>query len=66
MVSILTRTPVRHITDDNGAIKSVDRVEAYGLSTDTKPTQNIANASVFFEMDTREVFFFDEENGHWI
>lgn len=66
MVSILTRTPVRHITDDNGVIKSVDLVDAYGLSTDVKPTQNIANASVFYEMDTRTTFFFDEENGQWL
>lgn len=66
MVSILTRTLARHVTDDNGVIRSVNLVEAYGLSTDVKPTRDIANASVFFEMDTKTTFFFNEENGRWI
>ena len=66
MVSILTRTSVRHITDVKGVIRSVDLIDAYGLSTDVKPAQNIANASVFYEMDTRTTFFFDEENGRWL
>lgn len=26
----------------------------FGLSTDTKPTECIANASVFYEMDTKK------------
>ena len=32
-----------------------------GLSTDTKPTENIGNGSTFFEMDTSKVFLFDKE-----
>ena len=36
----------------------------YGLSTDTKPS-NVANGSVFIEMDTSTLYFFDAENGEW-
>lgn len=41
-----------------------------GLSTDTKPTDMIDNArigngSIFYEMDTKKCFKFDEENKAW-
>ncbi len=42
-----------------------ERAKFYGLSTDTKPTENVANASTFYEMDTVEFFLFDEENKVW-
>lgn len=35
-----------------------------GLSTDTKPT-NVPNTSSFYEMDTKKMFLFDEQNGVW-
>lgn len=38
----------------------------YGLSTDTKETANIANGSLFIEMDTGDAYFFDEENTRWL
>lgn len=38
--------------------------EMYGLSTDTKPV-NVCNASTFYEMDTKALFIFDEENKVW-
>lgn len=42
-----------------------------GLSTDDKPTNTykdmkIANGSTFFEMDTKTVKFYDEENNAWV
>lgn len=45
--------------------------EIYGLSTDDKPTQTldgypISNQSTFYEMDTKKVFMFDEENARWL
>lgn len=40
-------------------------IEARGLSTDTKPTTGIANGSIFIEMDTGKVYFFDAANGEW-
>ena len=39
--------------------------ELYGLSTDEKPI-DVGNASAFYEMDTKKVFLFDEENKTWI
>ena len=45
--------------------------EFRGLSTDTKPTTlyggaNIANGSVFIEMDTEKILFYDEEGSAWV
>lgn len=42
-----------------------------GLSTDTKPTVKyddlpIINGSTFFEMDTQEVYFYDEDTDDWL
>lgn len=36
-----------------------------GLSTDTKPTENIPNGSVFIEIDTAKGYLFDGENKRW-
>lgn len=36
-----------------------------GLSTDTKPT-DVPNASTFYEMDTKKIFLFDEQNKRWL
>lgn len=41
-------------------------VEAYCLSTDTKPTTGIANGSILIEMDTQKIFMFDETNSTWL
>ena len=38
----------------------------YGLSTDEKPTRWVVNGSVFIEMDTGNVFFFDASSGTWV
>lgn len=40
--------------------------EFRGLSTDTKPTENVGNGSVFFEMNTSKKYMFNEENSTWI
>lgn len=48
--------------------------EFRGLSDDEKPGDgtgkyldvDIANGSVFIEMDTQTVLFFDEENSTWV
>ena len=36
-----------------------------GLSTDTKPTEGIPNGSSFLEMDTGNVYMWDDENKQW-
>lgn len=42
-----------------------------GLSTDTKPVEEyrgkeIANGSIFIEIDTKSVSYYDEENEQWV
>lgn len=39
--------------------------EYNGLSTDTKPTENVRNGSVFIEIDSGKIYFFDQENVEW-
>lgn len=36
-----------------------------GLSTDNKPTEDIGNGSIFIEIDTKKIYFYDEENSTW-
>lgn len=41
-------------------------VELYGLSTDSKPVTGIITGSKFTEVNTGDVYLFDEtENGTW-
>ncbi len=46
---------------------TVDRcpVDLIGLSTDTKPV-DVRNASTFYEMDTKKIYLFDEQNKTWL
>ena len=63
------------ITDYKGdKIKIIDNdeyilVELRGLSTDTKPTKvgdkKIDNGSVFIEINTQKIFFFDADSQTW-
>ena len=50
-------------------------VTLFGLSTDTKPSGSleygaavvpIKNASLFYEIDSGDLFIFDEENEEWV
>ena len=47
----------------------VVNVELRGLSTDEKPTEingkKIDNGSVFIEIDTETIYFYDLENEEW-
>lgn len=36
-----------------------------GLHDDSKPTEGISNGSVFIEMDTGKIYFYDSENETW-
>ena len=57
----------KKVKKQNGEIKFL--VELRGLSTDTKPTtiQNgvIDNGSVFVEIDTQKIVFYDGQNEEW-
>lgn len=50
--------------------KNNDReIELRGLSTDTKPTEvdgkDVPNGTVFVEIDTGKIYFYDLENQLW-
>lgn len=40
-------------------------IEAAGLSTDTKPTEDIITGSRFTEVNTGKEYRFDEVGGQW-
>lgn len=64
MISIYQKRD--EITRKDGEEKAL---EMRGLSTDTKPTvldnENIANGTVFIEIDTGKFFMYDGENQLW-
>ena len=46
-------------------VGSKNYVELACLSTDTKPTVNVVTGSLALEVDTGDVYAFDEENSEW-
>lgn len=49
-----------------GGQNNTKATELYGLAKDVKPIKEIPNASTFYEMDTKKIFLFDEENKRWL
>lgn len=48
-------------------INTLYTIQIYqGLSTDTKPADNVPNGSIFIEMDTAKKYRFDKENEIWL
>ena len=37
-----------------------------GLSTETKPTENVRNGDEYLEIDTKKLYFYDLENHTWL
>lgn len=66
MVTITSRKAQKYVTGTSGGMVEIDRIEAVGLSTDDKPTDNVSNGSLFIEIDTGGVYFYDEENETWV
>lgn len=64
MVSIYKNDNIK-LTEEGEVISA----ELRGLSTDEKPTKIgnkvIDNGSVFIEIDTQKIFFYDLENQQW-
>ena len=64
MVSVYKNDNIK-ITEEGEIISA----ELRGLSTDNKPTEidgkTIGNGSVFIEIDTGKIFFYDAENEEW-
>lgn len=54
---------IRKENDTKNGNKSI--LEVRGLSTDEKPVENINNGSVFIEIDTGKIYFYDLDNEEW-
>ena len=55
---------VTKIKSNNSLTCNVE--EYFGLSTDIKPIEGVLNASIFYEMDTMNVWLFDRQNQLWL
>ena len=51
--------------NDISTSESEREVELRGLSTDDKPTDNVANGTTFIEIDTGKMYLYDAENEQW-
>lgn len=40
--------------------------EYRGTSTDTKPVVHVPNGSLFYEMDTGDIYMFDADSNTWL
>ena len=50
--------------EQDGTLRKVS--EYYGKSGDEKPANGAKNADIFYEMDTKKVFMFDEDGSAWL
>lgn len=51
--------------DVDGASGDVYFMRLAGLSTETKPTENVATGSIFIEVDTDKKYVYDEQTATW-
>ena len=49
------------ILEERTFVEGKKFIGAAGLSTDTKPEENLVTGSVFIEVDTWDVYLYDEE-----
>lgn len=49
--------PITNLRNPNG--ENENRFDFMGLSTDTKPTSDIAVNSLFLELDSGDVYYYD-------
>lgn len=64
MVTKVIHTNLGEVSIHKGG--SSPRGEFYGKSVDVKPKEGVKNADIFYEMDTKKAFLFDEETGSWL
>lgn len=68
MITIYNTKKSEMIGEPNGEVYYL--TELRGLSTDEKPTVikngNIENGSIFIEIDTQDIYFFDADSKEWV
>lgn len=47
------------------SLEAVTYIEGFCVNGDTKPTERIATGSNIIEVDTGDVYFYDEETSTW-
>lgn len=52
--------------DDANPYQSLYYGEGDCLSTDTKPTENIFNGSILIEIDTGNIYKFNQDSNSWM
>jgi len=55
---VIRQIDAAYVQDNSGVITPYRLIEATGLSTDTKPTANVASNSLFYELDTKKVYYY--------
>lgn len=56
---------VTRISDGANASNHSHGITFVGLSTDNKPVESVKNGNIFFAMDTKKVYMYDEANSQW-
>lgn len=64
---------ITEVSHANGATVSIypddsyrSRRGYYGKAADEKPIEGVRNADIFYEMDTKKAYLFDEETKTWL
>ena len=61
----ITSNKAVSITNTNGEVTTLYQQEIFCNSTDSKPTENLANGSMLVEVDTGYIYIFDEVAKTW-
>lgn len=64
MVTKVIRTNLGEVSIHRGG--SSPRGEFYGKTGDAKPKEGVKNADIYYEMDAKKVYLFDEDTGDWL
>lgn len=64
MVTIIGKNVLVEV--DGHPAPGISDAEVRCLSTDTKPTTNLATGATCVEVDTGNVYFFDSASGEWV
>lgn len=63
-------TTIKTDVINSSSDKNTITAEFRGLSTENKPQKvganDVGNGSIFIEMDTSKIYFYDEENTRWL
>ena len=65
MITVLSRKQDSLTASDASRVNK-EIIEYVGLSTDEKPTGLIVTGSTFLEIDTGDVYIFNEEAPEWV